>query len=164
MWRQRSNIWPHIQINEFLYPQKPSLCMRKTPGAAGLTPTHPPIGVSKKLKRPPLVISWPWVCPEYACLLHWSKKQYRKSKKIPLNMKNGSPLLDIRNATDLCQDWQRLLWRLSYLAQPLPLVAAQLTNQSPDAVACSTLPLRIRWSVSAPSQNSRKRAPTKIFL
>ena len=28
--------------------------MRKTPGAAGLTPTHPPIGVSKKLKCPPL--------------------------------------------------------------------------------------------------------------
>jgi len=30
------------------------LCTRKTPGAAGLTPTHPPIGVSKKLTCPPL--------------------------------------------------------------------------------------------------------------
>jgi len=30
------------------------LCTRRTPGAAGLTPTRPPIGVSKKLKRPPL--------------------------------------------------------------------------------------------------------------
>jgi len=26
----------------------------KTPGAAGLTPTHQPIGVREKLKRPPL--------------------------------------------------------------------------------------------------------------
>jgi len=53
--RQTSSIWPQIQILEFLYHQKPPSFYEETSGAAGLTLTHPPIGVSEKLKRPPLV-------------------------------------------------------------------------------------------------------------
>ena len=46
-------------------------------------------------------------------------------------MKNGSPLLDIRNATDLCQDWQRLLWRLSLLGSTFATRGGSINQPKP---------------------------------
>jgi len=62
-WRQNSNIWRKIQIFDpkfkflnFYTTKNLPLSMMKTPGAACLTPTHSPVVVSKKLKRPPFGI------------------------------------------------------------------------------------------------------------
>ena len=50
---------PKFKFLNFCTTKNLPLRTRKTPGAAGLTPTHPTIGVGKKLKRPPLVD----ICP-----------------------------------------------------------------------------------------------------
>jgi len=44
---------PKFKYLNFRHTKNLPLCTRKNPSAAGLTPTNPPIGVSKKLKRPP---------------------------------------------------------------------------------------------------------------
>jgi len=46
---------PKFKYLNFCTTKNLPLCTRTTPGAAGLTSTHPPIAVSKKIKRPPLV-------------------------------------------------------------------------------------------------------------
>ena len=45
---------PQFKYVNFCTTKNLPLCTRKTPRADGLTPTHPPIVVIKKLKRPPL--------------------------------------------------------------------------------------------------------------
>ena len=69
IWRQKSDIYsaktqicaakihifdPKFKYLNFCTTKNLPLCTRKTPGAAVLTPTHPTISASKKLKRPPL--------------------------------------------------------------------------------------------------------------